>query len=267
VVKDGEIVIVDEFTGRLMEGRQWSDGLHQAVEAKESRVTIKQETQTLATITLQNLFKLYEQLAGMTGTALTESEEFMKIYRLEVFAIPTNKPVRRIDYNDKIYKDLPAKFNAIVEEIRAYSQDGYPADPFSLADALRYAERTLVEAHELLRQGKGASLPDGADELDYEGQLRTVREALREFRDGAGPGRAAAGGVRGGHGAGGLGAAGAGRHGERGELGEAQRGAAAPLRCRARGAQREEPRPRGGDRHQGGPAAGDHPRQEKAPGR
>ena len=94
VVNQDQIIIVDEFTGRLMHGRQWSDGLHQAVEAKE-RVTVKQESQTLATITLQNLFKLYAQLAGMTGTAMTEADEFMKIYKLEVIAIPTNRPDRK----------------------------------------------------------------------------------------------------------------------------------------------------------------------------
>ena len=144
VVQDDTIVIVDEFTGRLMQGRQWSDGLHQAVEAKE-RVTVKQETQTLATITLQNLFKLYRQIAGMTGTAMTEADEFMKIYKLEVIAIPTNRPVRRTDYNDKIYKTVANKFDAIVEEIRAYSHDGYPSDPWSLLDMLKHARRTLRE--------------------------------------------------------------------------------------------------------------------------
>jgi preprotein translocase subunit SecA len=140
---DDQIIIVDEFTGRMMHGRQWSDGLHQAVEAKE-KVTIKQETQTLATITLQNLFKMYGQLAGMTGTAMTEADEFMKIYKLEVIAIPTNQPIRRIDYNDKIYKTRGSKLDALVEEIRAYSQKGYPADPFSLLDMLKTARRTLV---------------------------------------------------------------------------------------------------------------------------
>jgi preprotein translocase subunit SecA len=145
VIEDGAIVIVDEFTGRKMVGRQWSDGLHQAVEAKE-RVTIKQESQTLATITLQNLFKLYEQLAGMTGTALTESEEFMKIYQLEVIAIPTNRPIRRLDFNDKIYRTKGAKFDAIVDEIHAYSSDGAPLDPFSMYETLKIARRTLKEA-------------------------------------------------------------------------------------------------------------------------
>ncbi len=125
VVMDGKVVIVDEFTGRLMQGRQWSDGLHQAVEAKEN-VQVKEETQTLATITLQNFFKLYQQIAGMTGTAATESEEFMKIYKLEVVTIPTNKPCIRDDWEDIIYKTMREKFNAITEEINEISSAGRP---------------------------------------------------------------------------------------------------------------------------------------------
>jgi preprotein translocase subunit SecA len=125
VVMDGKVIIVDEFTGRLMHGRQWSDGLHQAVEAKEN-VQIKEETQTLATITLQNFFKLYDQIAGMTGTAATEAEEFMNIYRLEVVVIPTNRPCIRDDRNDLIYKTMREKFNAIVEEIHNISAAGLP---------------------------------------------------------------------------------------------------------------------------------------------
>ncbi len=125
VVMDGKVVIVDEFTGRLMHGRQWSDGLHQAVEAKEG-VTVKEETQTLATITLQNFFKLYDQIAGMTGTAATEADEFMKIYKLDVVVIPTNKPCIRDDREDAIYKSMGEKFNAIVEEIKETSEAGRP---------------------------------------------------------------------------------------------------------------------------------------------
>ncbi len=125
VAMDNKIIIVDEFTGRLMHGRQWSDGLHQAVEAKEG-VTIKEETQTLATITLQNFFKLYDQISGMTGTAATESEEFMKIYKLEVVVIPTNKPCVRDDMEDVIYKTSREKFDAIVEEINRISSEGRP---------------------------------------------------------------------------------------------------------------------------------------------
>ena len=119
VVKDGAIVIVDEFTGRLMDGRQWSDGLHQAVEAKEN-VKIKEETQTLATITLQNYFKLYEKLGGMTGTALTEASEFWKIYSLDVIAIPTNKEMQRIEHPDIIYSSEKEKWKAVAEEIEQY---------------------------------------------------------------------------------------------------------------------------------------------------
>jgi preprotein translocase subunit SecA len=125
VVMDGKVIIVDEFTGRLMHGRQWSDGLHQAVEAKES-VTVKEESQTLATITLQNFFKLYDQIAGMTGTAATEAEEFLKIYKLEVIVIPTNEPCIRDDREDVIYKSLKEKFDAIVEEIHEISSQGRP---------------------------------------------------------------------------------------------------------------------------------------------
>lgn len=124
-VMEGKVIIVDEFTGRLMHGRQWSDGLHQAVEAKEN-VTIKEESQTLATITLQNFFKLYDQLAGMTGTALTEAGEFMNIYKLEVVAIPTNEPCIRDDREDAIYKSMKEKFSAIVDEIHEISEAGRP---------------------------------------------------------------------------------------------------------------------------------------------
>ena len=122
---DGKVIIVDEFTGRLMHGRQWSDGLHQAVEAKEG-VTVKEETQTLATITLQNFFRLYEKIAGMTGTALTEADEFMQIYKLEVVSIPTNEPCIRDDKYDMIYKSIREKFNAITEEIHNVSSAGRP---------------------------------------------------------------------------------------------------------------------------------------------
>ena len=125
VIQNGEVIIVDEFTGRLMHGRQWSDGLHQAVEAKEN-VTVKEESQTLATITLQNFFKLYQQLAGMTGTAMTEAEEFMKIYQLYVVTIPTNMPIVRDDREDLIYKTISEKFDAIVDEIHEMSKAGQP---------------------------------------------------------------------------------------------------------------------------------------------
>lgn len=118
VVKDGEVIIVDEFTGRMMPGRRYSDGLHQALEAKEG-VPIARESQTLASITFQNYFRIYEKLAGMTGTADTEAEEFHKIYNLDVVVIPPNLPVRRIDYGDRVYQTEKEKYNAIVEEIKA----------------------------------------------------------------------------------------------------------------------------------------------------
>jgi preprotein translocase subunit SecA len=125
---DMSIIIIDEFTGRLMIGRQWSDGLHQAVEAKHARdgVKIKEETQTLATITLQNYFKLYKKLAGMTGTAMTEADEFWKIYKLEVIAIPTNKPLIRINHPDVIFRTEKEKWKASVDEIVEVHKDGRP---------------------------------------------------------------------------------------------------------------------------------------------
>jgi preprotein translocase subunit SecA len=125
VVKDGEVIIVDEFTGRLMPGRRWSDGLHQAVEAKEG-VKIESENQTLATITFQNYFRMYKKLAGMTGTADTEAEEFAKIYNLEVVVIPTNEPMIRVDYPDVVYKTEKAKFNAVIKEIEELYRKGQP---------------------------------------------------------------------------------------------------------------------------------------------
>lgn len=125
VVEKGEVVIVDENTGRKMEGRQWSDGLHQAVEAKEG-VKIKEESQTLATITLQNYFKLYKKLAGMTGTAMTESEEFLKIYNLDVVAIPTNRPMQRINFPDNIYGTEKEKWDAVIKEILEIHATGRP---------------------------------------------------------------------------------------------------------------------------------------------
>jgi len=125
VSMQGEIIIVDEHTGRLMKGRQWSDGLHQAVEAKEG-VTVKAENQTLATITLQNFFKLYKKLAGMTGTAMTEANEFLKIYGLDVVAIPSNRPMQRINHSDVIFRGEMEKFKAVVEEIREIHATGRP---------------------------------------------------------------------------------------------------------------------------------------------
>lgn len=125
VVKDGEVIIVDEFTGRLMPGRRYSDGLHQAIEAKEG-VPIRRESQTLATITFQNYFRMYKKLAGMTGTAKTEEEEFRKIYGLDVIVIPTNKPMIRQDYPDVVYKTEKAKLNAIINEVVALYESRRP---------------------------------------------------------------------------------------------------------------------------------------------
>ncbi|HHX01631.1 MAG TPA: preprotein translocase subunit SecA [Firmicutes bacterium] len=125
VVKDGEVVIVDEFTGRLMPGRRYSDGLHQAIEAKEN-VKVAQESQTLASITFQNYFRMYEKLAGMTGTAATEEEEFRRIYGMDVVVIPTNKPMIRVDHPDLVYKNEAAKFRAVVKEIAEKHEKGQP---------------------------------------------------------------------------------------------------------------------------------------------
>jgi preprotein translocase subunit SecA len=125
VVKDGQVIIVDEFTGRLMHGRRYSEGLHQAIEAKE-RVKVQQESRTYATVTIQNYFRMYGKLAGMTGTALTEAEEFHKIYKLEVVVIPTHKPMIRQDFPDQIYKDEKSKFKAVVREIEQLHKEGRP---------------------------------------------------------------------------------------------------------------------------------------------
>src|SRR5205823_10815733 len=126
IVKDGKVVIIDEFTGRMMEGRRWSDGLHQAVEAKEG-VEIEPENQTLASITFQNYFRMYPKLSGMTGTAMTEAPEFFDIYRMNVVAIPTNVPVQRVDEDDVFYKTIQEKFAAIAEELKAKQELGQPA--------------------------------------------------------------------------------------------------------------------------------------------
>jgi preprotein translocase subunit SecA len=147
IVKDGEVIIVDEFTGRLMPGRRWSDGLHQAVEAKEG-VKIEAENQTLATITFQNLFRMYEKLAGMTGTADTEAAEFDKIYTLEVVVIPPNKPMVRKDQADLVYKTDREKFNAIVDEIKEKHAKGQPTLVGTIS-----VEKSELLASMLKRQG------------------------------------------------------------------------------------------------------------------
>ena len=125
VVKDGEVVIVDEFTGRLMFGRRYSDGLHQAIEAKEG-LKVERESQTLASVTFQNYFRLYNKLSGMTGTAMTEEDEFREIYKLDVIAIPTNRPIKRIDRNDLVYRTEAAKYRAIIEQIIECHEKGQP---------------------------------------------------------------------------------------------------------------------------------------------
>ena len=125
VVQDNQVMIVDEYTGRLMPGRRWSDGLHQAIEAKEG-VKIERETQTLATITIQNYFRMYGKLAGMTGTAETEADEFHQIYKLDVVVIPTNRPIRRVDNNDVIYKTQREKYKALIEDVANRHQQGQP---------------------------------------------------------------------------------------------------------------------------------------------
>src|SRR5690242_10506663 len=125
IVKDGKVVIIDEFTGRMMDGRRWSDGLHQAVEAKEG-VDIEPENQTLASITFQNYFRMYPKLSGMTGTAMTEAPEFFDIYKMNVVAIPTNVPVQRIDQDDEFYKTLVEKFAAITKELKEKQANGQP---------------------------------------------------------------------------------------------------------------------------------------------
>ncbi len=145
VIKDRQIIIVDEFTGRLMEGRQWSDGLHQAVEAKEG-VPIKQETQTFATASLQNIFKMYKKLSGMTGTAMTEATEFMKIYGLDVVAIPTNRPMQRIEPADLIYLTEKDKYKALADEVeRANKWDVVRAEGRGIVGDHRTA-RTITKS-------------------------------------------------------------------------------------------------------------------------
>jgi preprotein translocase subunit SecA len=154
VVRGDDVIIVDEFTGRLMPGRQWSEGLHQAVEAKE-RIRIKEETQTLATITLQNFFRMYGKLAGMTGTAMTEAAEFDKIYTLETVSVPTNRPLSRKEHADLVYRNVKEKYEALVEEIKTYHDRGRPVlvGTTSIENSERLSrmlDRTHGIAHEVL---------------------------------------------------------------------------------------------------------------------
>lgn len=152
VVKDGEVIIVDEFTGRMMYGRRYSEGLHQAIEAKEG-VEIQKESRTLATITFQNFFRMYEKLAGMTGTALTEAEEFSKIYKLETVVIPTNKPTVRHDFNDLIYATEAGKFQAVANDIKTRHAKGQPVLVGTIS-----IEKSEVLADLLARQGVQAEI-------------------------------------------------------------------------------------------------------------
>jgi preprotein translocase subunit SecA len=160
-VIDGEVKIIDEFTGRILEGRRWSEGLHQAVEAKEG-VRVQEENQTLATITLQNYFRMYDKLAGMTGTAITEATEFMKIYKLPVVEVPTNRPMVRDDRNDQVYKTKDGKWNAVVNEIGARHERGQPVLVGTIA----------VEVSELLSQ-----------QLTRKGIKHTVLNAKPEYAE------------------------------------------------------------------------------------
>ncbi|MEA2098562.1 MAG: preprotein translocase subunit SecA [Campylobacterota bacterium] len=164
VVNDGEVVIVDEFTGRLSEGRRFSEGLHQALEAKE-KVEIKEETQTLADITFQNYFRMYDKLAGMTGTAETEATEFTQIYSLDVVSIPTNIPISRIDLNDLIYKTEEEKFSAVVNTIKKLSKTGQPV----LIGTASIEKSEIL--HEILKKEKLAHTVLNAKNHEQEGEI------------------------------------------------------------------------------------------------
>ncbi|MEA1955964.1 MAG: preprotein translocase subunit SecA [Campylobacterota bacterium] len=164
VVNDGEVVIVDEFTGRLSEGRRFSEGLHQALEAKE-KVEIKEETQTLADITFQNYFRMYDKLAGMTGTAETEATEFAQIYSLDVVSIPTNIPISRADLNDLIYKTEEEKFNAVIKIIKELSKTGQPV----LIGTASIEKSELL--HEVLKKEKLAHTVLNAKNHEQEGEI------------------------------------------------------------------------------------------------
>jgi preprotein translocase subunit SecA len=165
-VIDGEVMIIDEFTGRILEGRRWSEGLHQAVEAKEG-VAIREENQTLATITLQNYFRLYDKLSGMTGTALTEATEFMKIYKIPVVEVPTNQPMVRLDKNDQIFKTKDGKWKALLDEIVARHEKGQPV----LVGTVSVEVSEMISG-ELKRQGiKHAVLNAKPEHAEREGEL------------------------------------------------------------------------------------------------
>ena len=173
---DGEVLIVDEHTGRMLAGRRYNDGLHQAIEAKEG-VTVREEYQTLATVTLQNYFRLYEKLSGMTGTAMTEASEFDKIYKLGVVPIPTNKPMPRIDQADLVYRTEEAKYDAVVEDIAERHAEG-PAGPgrHRLGREVRAPLRQLRRArHPALRAQRQGARRRGQDRRDGRPQGRGHR--------------------------------------------------------------------------------------------
>src|ERR671921_586672 len=170
IVRNGEVVIIDEFTGRMMPGRRYSEGLHQALEAKE-RVQIQPENQTLASITFQNYFRLYDKLAGMTGTAATEADEFMEIYNLEVVEIPTNQPVARVDEDDEVYRTAEEKYKAVIRDIEASSAKGQPT----------LVGTTSIEKSEYLAD---LLIKDGYTLIDFEkpDALEPLYSAAREGR-------------------------------------------------------------------------------------
>ena len=227
VVQDGEVVIVDEFTGRLMPGRHWSDGLHQAVEAKEG-VTIKEENQTLATITLQNFFKLYDKIAGMTGTALTEAGEFWKIYELDVIGVPTNRPLQAGRVSGR---HLPHRAGKVRRHRRRDRADQPLDDASRLTDGNAYIGTIRREDDQSVEAPAAGEQADGADPAQQD-----------QAHPAAGP-------------------AGAGRHGvDRKE--RAARAAVGEARHQARGAQRQASQARGGDRRPGRPQRRGHHRHE-----
>ena len=193
-VIDGEVKIIDEFTGRILDGRRWSEGLHQAVEAKEG-VRVREENQTLATITLQNYFRMYDKLAGMSGTALTEATEFMKIYKVGVVEIPTNKPMVRKDQNDQIYKTREGKWRAVAREIQERHDKGQPVlvgtISVEVSELLSERLRKMGVPHTVLnakpehaeREGSiiaEAGAPGGGDDRDEHGRPRRGHQARRQ---------------------------------------------------------------------------------------
>ena len=254
IVQGGEVKIVDEFTGRILEGRRWSEGIHQAVEAKEG-VKIKEENQTLATITLQNYFRMYDKLAGMTGTAQTEAAELMNTYGLGVVPIPTNMPVLRIDQADLIYKTEEAKFNAIIDDIEPRHAKGQPilvgTASVGRSEHLGRLLRQRGIAHEVLnakQHTREAEIVTQAGRLGrghrgHEHGRSWRRHPARRQPRGSRPRRRAQGGLRARPARRRLRAADAARSDARGLPGGSQEGAR-PLRGAARRAHGASARPR-----------------------